>query len=41
MVSIGATVQFTAPARVNESREPDALIVVTAVGRVVQVQPVT
>jgi len=39
MVNIGATVQLTAPVRVNESIEPLALIVVTAVGSVVQVPP--
>lgn len=41
MVNIGATVQLTAPVRVNESREPLALIVVTAVGSVVQAPPDT
>ncbi|MCB9807030.1 hypothetical protein H6768_04040 [Candidatus Peribacteria bacterium] len=41
MVRIGATVQFTAPVRINESIEPLVLIVVTAVGSVVQVPPDT
>lgn len=41
IVRIGATVQLTAPVSMIESIEPDALIVVTAVGGVVHVHPVT
>lgn len=41
MVSVGAAVQLTAPARIKESREPEALIVVVAVGSVVHEPPVT
>ena len=41
IANVGATVQLTAPIRVNESIEPLALIVVTAVGSVVQVPPDT
>lgn len=41
MARIGATVQLTAPKRVRELMEPLVLIVAVAVGRVVQVPPVT
>ncbi len=40
-VRAGAAEQFTAPVRVRESTEPEALMVATAVGRVVQEPPVT
>lgn len=41
IVRTGATEQFTAPVRVRELSEPEALMVATAVGRVVQEPPVT
>ncbi len=41
MVIVGATVQLTAQVRVRTLREPDAFMVATAVGRVVQEPPVT
>lgn len=41
MTRVGATVQLTAPNKVRELIEPLELMVVVAVGRVVQVPPLT